>query len=77
MCPALERAAGHMQVIREPEWFQHRMFKGPETDINPHVFSEWASEVVKMLRLNESDRDKYGQVKRRLTKKEWRHMPGS
>jgi len=30
-----------------------------------------------MLRLNESDRDKYGQVKRRLTKKEWRHMPGS
>ncbi|MGI6425388.1 MAG: GrpB family protein [Tepidanaerobacteraceae bacterium] len=77
--PALE-AVGYRLRIREPEWFQHRMFKGPDTDINLHVFSEGASEIDRMLRfrdwlrLNESDRDKYAQVKRSLAKNKWRHV---
>ena len=76
---ALE-AAGYRLRIREPEWFEHRMFKGPDTDINLHVFSEGASEIEKMfrfrdwLRLNESDREKYARVKRELAKKKWRHV---
>ena len=46
--PALE-AAGYILRIREPEWFEHRLFKGPETDINLHVFSTGASEIERML----------------------------
>ncbi|GMG96594.1 GrpB family protein [Tepidimicrobium xylanilyticum] len=77
--PALEEA-GYSLQIREPEWFEHRLFKGPDTDINIHVFSEGASEVDRILRFrdwlrsNESDRNKYAQVKRRLAKNKWRHV---
>jgi len=77
--PALE-AAGYVLRIREPEWFEHRMFKGPDTDINLHVFSSGASEIDRMLcfrdwlRSNKDDRDKYAQVKRKLAKQKWRHV---
>jgi len=77
--PALE-AAGYILRIREPDWFEHRMLKGPDTDINLHIFSEGASEIDRMLRFrdwlrsNETDRDKYAQVKRSLAKNKWRHV---
>ena len=77
--PELE-GAGYTLRIREPEWFEHRMFKGPDTDINLHVFSDGASEVKRMLRFrdwlraNKSDRDKYASVKRSLAKRKWRHV---
>jgi len=35
--PDLE-AAGYLLRIREPDWFRHRVFKGPDTDINLHTF---------------------------------------
>lgn len=31
--PVLE-AAGYVQQIREPDWFEHCLFKRPDTDIN-------------------------------------------
>jgi GrpB-like predicted nucleotidyltransferase (UPF0157 family) len=77
--PALE-AAGYTLRVREPEWFEHRLFKGPDTDINLHVFSLGTSEIDRMLRFrdwlrfNEKDRDKYAQAKRRLAKNKWRHV---
>lgn len=77
--PALE-AEGYTLQIREPEWFEHRMFKGPDTDINLHVFSSGTSEIDRMLRFrdwlrtNDADRDKYAQVKRNLAKNKWRHV---
>jgi len=77
--PALE-AAGYMLRIRESDWFKHRLFKGPDTDINLHVFSSGTSEIDRMLRFrdwlrsNETDREKYAQVKRRLAKKKWWHV---
>lgn len=77
--PALE-AAGYTLRVREPEWFEHRMFKGPDIDINLHVFSAGTSEVERMLRFrdwlrsNETDRDKYAQVKRSLAEYKWRHV---
>jgi GrpB-like predicted nucleotidyltransferase (UPF0157 family) len=37
--PDLE-AAGYTLHIREPEWFQHRVCKGPDTDVNLHIFTE-------------------------------------
>jgi GrpB-like predicted nucleotidyltransferase (UPF0157 family) len=77
--PELE-SAGYILRIREPDWFEHRLFKGPDTDINLHVFSEGTSEIDRMLRFrdwlrsNQSDRDKYAQVKRDLAKRKWRHV---
>lgn len=77
--PVLE-AAGYTLRIREPEWFEHRMFKGPDTDINLHVFSSGTSEIDRMLRFrdwlrsNETDREKYAEVKRSLARNKWRHI---
>ncbi|MEB5478733.1 GrpB family protein [Shouchella clausii] len=77
--PDLEKA-GYTLRIREPEWFEHRLLKGPDTDINLHVFSEGASEVNRMLRFrdwlrsNNADRDKYASVKRHLAQRQWRHV---
>jgi GrpB-like predicted nucleotidyltransferase (UPF0157 family) len=46
--PALE-GAGYKLQIREPDWFEHRMFKGPDTDVNLHVFSQGCEEIERML----------------------------
>ena len=60
--PALE-AAGYVLRIREPGWYEHRLFKGPDTDINLHVFSSGCPEIDRMLlfrdwlRSNAADRD--------------------
>ena len=74
--PALQ-AAGYVLRIREPEWYQHRMFKGPDTDINLHVFSSGCPEIDRMLafrdwlRGNAADRDLYARTKVALSRKEW------
>lgn len=77
--PPLE-AAGYVLRIREPHWFEHRLFKGPDTDINLHVFTVGAAEIDRMLlfrdwlRADEADRNAYLQVKRDLAKRTWRHV---
>jgi GrpB-like predicted nucleotidyltransferase (UPF0157 family) len=59
--PAME-SAGYLLHIREPEWHQHRLFKGPDTNINLHVYSFGCPEIDKMLmfrdwlRSNDADR---------------------
>src|SRR5438552_17493785 len=42
--PALE-VAGYVLRIRVPDWYEHRMFKGPDTDINLHCFSDGCPEI--------------------------------
>jgi GrpB-like predicted nucleotidyltransferase (UPF0157 family) len=77
--PQLE-AAGYVLRIREPEWFEHRLFKGPDTNINLHVFSVGAAEIDRMLRFRDwlratdADRDYYARVKRDLARRTWRHV---
>ena len=77
--PALE-AVGYVLRAREPDWFEHRMFKGPDTDVNLHVFTVGAAEIDRMLlfrdwlRANDDDRDAYLQVKRDLAQQTWRHV---
>ncbi len=46
--PALE-AVGYVLVIREPDWHEHRVFKGPDTNINMHVFSAGSPEIDRIL----------------------------
>jgi len=77
--PALE-AAGYVLHNREPGWLEHRLFKGPEADINLHVFSAGEAEIDRMvlfrdwLRSHDDDRDAYLQVKRELAERPWRHV---
>lgn len=77
--PALE-AAGYILGIREPEWHEHRMFKGPDTNINLHVFSQGDDEVERMLvfrdwlRENSTDRDFYLATKRELAAQSWKYV---
>ena len=77
--PALE-TAGYVLRIREPDWYEHRMFKGPNTDINLHVFSSGCREIDRMLlfrdwlRSNESDRRLYEHTKRELARNNWKYM---
>jgi GrpB-like predicted nucleotidyltransferase (UPF0157 family) len=77
--PDLE-AAGYRLSIREPEWYEHRLFKGPDTNINLHVFSAGCEEVEAMvrfrdhLRANASDRELYATVKRDLAMRDWKYV---
>jgi GrpB-like predicted nucleotidyltransferase (UPF0157 family) len=76
--PALE-AAGYVLRIREPEWYEHRMLKGPDTDINLHVFSQGCPEIERMLRFrdwlraNAADRQLYDRTKRELADRSWKY----
>ena len=54
--PALE-AAGYVLRIREPDWHEHRVFKGPDTNVNLHVFSDGCPEIDRMLRFRDWLRD--------------------
>ena len=77
--PALE-AAGYVLHIREPEWFEHRVFKGPDTNINLHVFSAGCEETDRMvlfrdwLRGYDADRERYAAVKRELAARDWKYV---
>ena len=77
--PALE-AAGYVLGIREPEWHEHRMFKGPDTNINLHVFSQGDAEIERMLifrdwlRENSTDRNLYLKTKQELAQKNWKYV---
>jgi GrpB-like predicted nucleotidyltransferase (UPF0157 family) len=74
------QAAGYVLRIREPDWHEHRMFKGPDTDINLHVFSEGCPEIARMLTFRDRlrghapDRDLYAQAKLSLARREWKYV---
>jgi GrpB-like predicted nucleotidyltransferase (UPF0157 family) len=77
--PALE-AAGYFLSIREPHLYEHRMLKGPDTDVNLHVFSQGCPEIERMLlfrdrlRSSEADRELYERKKRELARRTWKYM---
>ena len=77
--PDLEAAAFVLR-IREPHWFEHRLCKGPNGNVNLHIFSAGCSETDRMLlfrdwlRSNESDRDYYAATKRELAARDWTYL---
>ncbi len=77
--PQLE-SAGYVLRIREPEWYEHRVFKGPAFDTNLHVFSPGCPEIERMitfrdrLRSHPPDRERYERTKRALAAKTWRYV---
>lgn len=77
--PALEHA-GFVLRIREPNWYEHRNFKGPRRKINLHVFSRGCSEIDRMiafrdrLRASDADRNAYEAHKRELAARNWKYV---
>jgi GrpB-like predicted nucleotidyltransferase (UPF0157 family) len=77
--PGLEQA-GYRMCIREPGWLEHRVFKGPDTDVNLHVFTAGTAEIDRILlfrdwlRAHDADRLAYEQVKRDLAKQNWQYI---
>jgi GrpB-like predicted nucleotidyltransferase (UPF0157 family) len=66
--------------IREPGWYEHRVFKGPDSNINLHVLSKGCPEIDRMLlfrdrlRSNDRDREVYERAKRELAQKTWKYV---
>ena len=77
--PHLE-AAGFEFAIREPEWFEHRLFRGTDPKVNLHAFSADCEEIGRMLafrdwlRTHLDDRELYEREKRRLAEQPWNTM---
>ena len=73
-------AGGYVLQIREPDWYEHRLFKGPDVDINIHVFSDGCTEVDRMLafrdhlRADDADRLLYESAKRELAARRWTYV---
>ncbi len=74
--PALE-AAGFEFAIREPEWYEHRLFRGRDPKVNLHTFAADCEEIERMvalrdwLRTHPEDRELYEGEKRRLAEQTW------
>jgi GrpB-like predicted nucleotidyltransferase (UPF0157 family) len=74
--------AGYTIRIREgePDWYDHRVFKGPDTNVNLHVFSDGCVELDRMvgfrdwLRTHDDDRDLYERTKRELINQTWAYV---
>lgn len=79
--PDLE-LGGYRLVIREqePDWYDHRVFKGPDTNVNLHVFSAGCVEMERMvgfrdwLRAHVDERDLYLATKRDLAARDWEYV---
>jgi len=77
--PALT-AAGYVLRIREPDWHQHRLFKGPEIDLNLHVFTAGSVEIERLLLLRDrlrndpEERQRYAQAKQLLASRTWKYV---
>jgi GrpB-like predicted nucleotidyltransferase (UPF0157 family) len=77
--PPLEDA-GYTLRIREPDWFEHRLFKGADPKVNLHVFPAGCAELGRMLRFrdhlrnDEADRELYLRTKRELAAQTWEHV---
>jgi len=74
--PALE-AARYRLALREPEWFEHRLLRGTDPDVNLHVFGPGCAEVEAMLLFRDTLRSRpeelaiYLAAKRELSARTW------
>jgi GrpB-like predicted nucleotidyltransferase (UPF0157 family) len=74
--PALV-AIGLEFVLREPDWFDHRLLRRHPRRVNLHVFSDGCSEIAQMLgfrdwlRANDDDRALYQRTKLDLATRDW------
>lgn len=75
----LESSAYELR-IREPGWWEHRMLKAADKDVNLHVFTVGCPEVDRMLRFRDhlrsspADRKLYDARKRDLASRDWAYV---
>ena len=71
--PAME-AAGYVLRVREPDWYEHRMFRTPDASVQVHVYSAGCPEIERYLLLRDrlrsdpEDRELYERTKRGLAR---------
>jgi GrpB-like predicted nucleotidyltransferase (UPF0157 family) len=74
------KAVGYVLRIREPNWYEHRLFWGPDTTLNLHVLSAGCAEIERMivfrdrLRSHAEDRALYERKKRELALRRWKYI---
>ena len=77
--PALEQA-GYRLIVREPEWFEHRLFKDAAPETNLHVYSSGCAELDRCrlfrdwLRVSAADVALYARTKQELAARGWAHV---
>lgn len=77
--PVLE-GIGYKLRIREPDWYEHRMFAGTEPKTNLHTFSSGCPEIERILlfrdwlRDNAADRNLYQRTKLALAENHWQYV---
>ena len=77
--PSME-ARGYVLRVREPGWFEHRLFNAPEASVNLHVFSAGCPEIDRMLafrdrlRTHDDERQLYEAAKRDLAARAWTYL---
>jgi GrpB-like predicted nucleotidyltransferase (UPF0157 family)/L-amino acid N-acyltransferase YncA len=68
---------GYEFRMREPDWFEHRLFRHEDPSVNLHVFPVACDEVDRMiafrdhLRADAADRGRYESAKQTLARREW------
>jgi GrpB-like predicted nucleotidyltransferase (UPF0157 family) len=73
-------AVGYRLRLREPEWHEHRVIKGPDTNINMHTVSVGCPEIERWLmfrdwlREHADDRARYAAAKRELATRQWKFV---
>jgi GrpB-like predicted nucleotidyltransferase (UPF0157 family) len=73
-------AAGFVLHIRESDWHEHRLFRGPGARINLHVFSRDCVEIERMLSFRDrlrtipEEREFYLRTKRELAAQTWKYV---
>ncbi|QUN11819.1 GrpB family protein [Clostridium sp. C1] len=73
-------AHGYILRIKEPDFENHHMFLGPDTDIHLHVFSQDSKEIEKYLlfrnylRNHQEAKEFYANTKKALAKKKWKYV---
>lgn len=71
---------GYELRVRESDWWEHRMLKGPDDNVNLHVFTVGCPEVARMLlfrdhlRTSAADRKLYEATKRQLAARPWAYI---
>ena len=69
--------AGYQFVLREPEWFEHRLLRRDEPRVNLHIFTVGSEEIARMLRFRDrlradaGDRALYESTKASLAERDW------
>ena len=77
--PKMEEA-GYVLRVREPDWYEHRMFRTPDAGVQVHVYTAGCPEIERnllfrdRLRTHPGDRELYERTKRELAGKTWKYV---